>query len=187
MTLARFHKQIEIMAIGRVKVFAHLSVLFIAALILALGWRYPLISLAKMTSYFAIILVHEIGHMVVAQSKRCHVSSIELYPLWGLTNFSEPYSRLDHCFIAWGGVIAQAMVAAPLIAWVEFFGYTRSEPVNEIFNVLGYYSVVIAVFNLLPVAPLDGKIAWGLFPALLKRRSMRSAKRDREPAWRSWR
>lgn len=185
MPLAKFNKQIEIMAIRRVKVFAHSSVLLIGALILLLGWRYPLISLAKMVSYFLIILTHECGHMVAAQRKGCYVSSIELYPFWGVTNFSEPYSRLDHCVIAWAGVVAQAIVALPLIAWVELFGYTRLDAVNEILNVLGFYSIVIAAFNLFPIAPLDGKIAWGLFPALLKRKSSRMPKRA--PAWRSWR
>lgn len=142
-----------------------------------------------MASYFSIILLHEIGHVVAAQRKHCYASSIQLYPLWGVTNFSEPYSRLDHCIIAWAGVVAQAIVAVPLIAYAEIFGCTRFDPVNEIFNVLGYYSIVIAAFNLLPIAPLDGKLAWGLFPALLKRRSAsaRSANRDREPARRSWR
>jgi Zn-dependent protease len=42
-----------------------------------------------------------------------------------------------------------------------------------------------AAFNLIPIRPLDGSIAWALLPALFKRRLTRPAKR--EPAWRSWR
>ena len=184
---AKFNKQIEIMAIAGVRVFAHVSVLMIGALILLLGWQYPLISLAKMVSYFAIILLHEVGHMVAAQRKHCYVSSIELYPFWGVTHFSEPYSRLDHCVIAWAGVAAQAIVAVPLIVCVKLFGYTPFDFLNELLNVLGFYSMVIAAFNLLPVAPLDGKIAWGLFPALRRRQSASARSAKRGPAWRSWR
>ncbi len=99
--------------------------------------------------------------------------------------FSDPYSRYDHCVIAWGGVAAQAIVAVPLIAWVEIFGYTRFPPVNAALAILGFFSLSTGAFNLLPIRPLDGSIAWRLLPALLKRRPTRPIKR--EPAWRSWR
>jgi len=53
-----------------------------------------------------------------------------------------------------------------------------------------------AAFNLIPIRPLDGSIAWALLPALFRRvlcapnvstghRPTRPVKR--EPAWRSWR
>jgi Zn-dependent protease len=123
--------------------------------------------------------------MVAAQSKGCAVWSIELYPLWGITRFNEPYSSRDHCIIAWGGVIAQALVGIPLVAWVEMFGYTPYQPANAALAILGFFSLSLVVFNLLPVRPLDGAIAWRLLPTVLKRSSMRVSKR--EPGWRSWR
>lgn len=49
----------------------------------------------------------------------------------------------------------------------------------------GFFSVFVAAFNLIPAAPLDGVIAWGLLLALFKRAQNRAAKR--EPSWRSWR
>ncbi len=42
-----------------------------------------------------------------------------------------------------------------------------------------------AAFNLIPIRPLDGSIAWALLPALFRHRPTRPVKR--EPAWRSWR
>jgi membrane-associated protease RseP (regulator of RpoE activity) len=113
------------------------------------------------------------------------VSSIELYPIWGITRFTLPYSRFDHCVIAWGGVAAQAVVAAPLIAWVELFGYSRFQPVNAMLAIWGFWSLSFAVFNLLPIRPLDGSIAWGLLPARFKRSPAPPVRR--EPGWRSWR
>ena len=41
--------------------------------------------------------------------------------------------------IAWGGVVAQAIVAVPLLAWVETFGYTRFQAVNAILAILGSF------------------------------------------------
>jgi Zn-dependent protease len=57
--------------------------------------------------------------------------------------------------------------------------------VNAALTLLGFFSLTTAAFNLIPIRPLDGSIAWALLPALLNRRSARPAKR--EPAWRSWR
>jgi Zn-dependent protease len=60
-------------------------------------------------------------------------------------------------------------VAVLLIAWVELFGYSRFQPVNALLAIWGFLSLSFAVFNLLPIRPLDRSIAWGLLPALFKR------------------
>jgi len=75
------------------------------------------------------------------------VLSIELYPIWGITRFGEPYSRFEHCVIAWGGVVAQVIVGVPLVVWVEIFGYTGFQAVNAILAILGFLSLSMAVLN----------------------------------------
>jgi len=117
-----------------------------------------------------VILVHEVGHLVAAQRLGCKVNSIKLYPVFGSTDFETPWTRLDHCVIAWSGVLAQAAVALPFVAWVSAFGFTHIGVVNAIFAILGYFSLGVAVFNLLPIPPLDGATAWGLLPALRARK-----------------
>src|SRR6266404_2099061 len=112
----------EVMEINGVKVFVHWSVLLISAVVLMGAISEPATALAGLASYYGVILLHECGHMVAAQRKHCAVWSIELYLIWGITRFGEPYSRYDHCIIAWGGVVAQALVAVPLLVWVEVFG-----------------------------------------------------------------
>jgi membrane-associated protease RseP (regulator of RpoE activity) len=183
--LPKLKKLFEVMEIRRVKIFVHWSVLLIGAIILLGALEEPLLAITVLGAYYGVILLHECGHMVAAQRKGCTVWSIELYPLWGITCFGEPYSRYDHCIIAWGGVVAQAIVAVPLLVWVEVFGYTRFQAMNAILAIFGFFSLSTVVFNLLPIRPLDGAIAWGLLPALFKRSPARPAKR--EPGWRSWR
>lgn len=178
-------KLIEVMQIRNVKVYAHWSVLLLGAIILIGAVEEPLLSFMVLVSYYGVILIHECGHMVAAQSRKCPVWSIELYPIWGITRFDEPYSRHDYCVIAWGGVVAQAIIAIPLIAWVEIFGYTPYQSANAALAILGFFSISMALFNLLPLRPLDGAIAWRLLPALFKSSSTRPTKR--EPGWRSWR
>src|SRR5258707_472151 len=181
----KWKRLFEVMEIKGVKVFAHWSVLLIGAVILLGATKEPLPAFAVLGSYYGVILLHECGHMLAAKRKGCAVWSIELYPIWGITRFSEPYSRFDHCVIAWGGVVAQVIVAIPIVALTETFGYTRFEPLNTMLAMWGFFSVFVAAFNLIPAAPLDGAIAWGLIPALFKRVRTRAAKR--EPGWRSWR
>jgi Zn-dependent protease len=176
---------VEVMEIRGVKVRVHWSVLLIGGIILASAFSEPALAFTVLGSYYAMILVHECGHMIAAQHRGCAVWSIELYPIWGITHFSEPYSRFDHCIIAWAGVVAQAIVAAPLVIFFEFFGSTRFQPVNAAVAILGFFSVIVAAINLIPTTPLDGAIAWSLLPALFKRSSKRTVKR--EPGWRSWR
>jgi Zn-dependent protease len=185
MRLPKLNKLFEVMETRGVKVFAHWSVLLIGAVIMIGALEEPLLAATVLAAYYGVILIHECGHMIAAQHKGCRVWSIELYPIWGITRFSEPYSYFDRCVIAWGGVVAQAIVAVPLLIWTETFGYTRFPAVNAILTILGFFSLSVAVFNLLPIRPLDGAIAWGLLPAFLKR--LRAKPARREPGWRSWR
>jgi membrane-associated protease RseP (regulator of RpoE activity) len=57
--------------------------------------------------------------------------------------------------------------------------------VNAILAIFGFFSLSVAVFNLIPVPPLDGAIALRLLPSLFK--SPRAPRDVRESGWRSWR
>jgi Zn-dependent protease len=165
----QIEKHTKVGQIRGVDTFVHWTVILVAVLILVGVIRRPGLSLLGLAAYFGVLLIHETGHLIAAQRKGCAVS-IELYPIFGVTRFGTPHSRLDHCVIAWGGVLAQAVVAIPLLAWVALFGYTRFESINMLFAILGFFRVGVALFNLLPIAPLDGATAWGIFHALLARR-----------------
>lgn len=165
-----------------VKVYAHWSVLAISVLILLNAVKQPMISLIGLLCYWGVILLHETGHLIAAQRLGCAVFSIELYPIWGITRFGTPWSRFDHCIIAWGGVLAQCVVAIPLVTFLAIFGYTKIEVVNVVLALLGGFSLLVAVFNLLPFPPLDGAMAWRIIPAYLEKR--RSHLRPMKPTYR---
>jgi membrane-associated protease RseP (regulator of RpoE activity) len=160
------------MRIHSVDVYVHWSVLAIAIFILLGVLRHPVLSLVGLAAYLGVMLTHEFGHMIVARRLRCEVFEIELYPIFAITRFQTPWSHFDHCLIAWGGVLAQLVIAVPLVAFVVLFGYTPFNVFNEVIAILGFFSLGVAVFNLLPFRPLDGSIAWGLIPELVKRARM---------------
>ena len=169
----RLDTRTKIGKIRGVDTYVHWTVFVVAAVILAGVLRRPGLTLLGLVAYWGVLLIHETGHLIAAQRLGCEVFSIDLYPIFGVTRFGTPWSRLDHCKIAWAGVLAQAVVALPLIAWVAVFGNTRYETLNMIFVILGFFSVGVAIFNLIPAPPLDGATAWGIFPALLAERRSR--------------
>ncbi|MEW6368843.1 MAG: hypothetical protein AB1714_29795 [Acidobacteriota bacterium] len=173
----RLGRMTHILNIRGVEVHAHWTMFLVGAVMMLGAVERPLLTLVVLISYLGVLLIHETGHLVAARRRGSKVLSVRIYPIYGLTRFETPWSRMDHCVIAWGGVVAQLLVAIPLVLWVAIFGYTRSEPVNAILAILGFYSLGVVIFNLLPVPPLDGATAWGIIPALIARVRMRPRKR----------
>ena len=157
------------MQVRGVDVYLHWSVLVIGVVILMGSFERPVETLTAWTSYFSVLLIHECGHMVVAQRKGCQVHSIELYPIHGCVRYSEPWSYYDDAVIAWGGILAQASVGIPLVLFDAVFEPTRPTVLKVIIAVLGYFSIIVAVGNLLPIPPLDGAKAWYVFSGAARR------------------
>lgn len=166
-----------------VDVYFHWSILLAGGVIIAGSWPRVHLGLTVAGAGLAILLIHEWGHVYAARRRRCDVWSVEIYPVLGVTHYSAPYSRYDECVIAWGGVAAQAVVAVPFIAWVALFGYTPFDQLNAALSILGGYSLFVAIFNLLPVPPLDGATAWELIPLSIGRALNAWRRRSRQPPW----
>jgi Zn-dependent protease len=156
-----------------VDVYVHWSVFAIGVLILVGAIRSPYLSFIGVAAYLGLLILHESGHLMMARRRGYQTFSMALYPIFGLASFEAPDSRIDRALIAWGGVLAQAVVAVPLTLYIILAGYTAFEPLNAVLAILGGYSLLIAAFNLLPFRPLDGSKAWDIIPAWLEQRRMR--------------
>jgi Zn-dependent protease len=176
----RLDKKTRIGQIRGVDTYVHWTVFLVAVVILAGVARRPFLTVLGLAAYWGLLLLHETGHLIAAQQLGCMVLSIEIYPIFGVTRFGTPWSRLDHCLIAWAGVLAQMVVAIPLVIWVAIFGYSRFEALNMLFVILGFFSLAVAAFNLLPTPPLDGATAWGIFSALLAQRRAKDSSRTKK-------
>jgi len=149
--------------------FLHWSAIAIGLLLLLISLRQPIVGLILMMSYFGILLIHEIGHALVARKLNAKVYSIRIGFLHGLCEYEEPYTEWDNLLIAWGGVLAQLSVAIPLIA-LSFVVSADYYFVRLPILVLGYINLAIALFNLLPIKGFDGEIAWKIIPHLIARK-----------------
>lgn len=182
----KFERLTRVLRVRGTYIYIHWTVFLISGLLILAALRHPWVTLAAGAAWLGLIFIHECGHMLAAERKGCAVPAIDLYPIHGCCHFDQPWSRYDHCVIAWGGVIAQAVVAVPMILALLLFGYSRFEPINAVMVILGGYSVLTAVYNLLPIRPLDGAIAWGIIPEAIRRAKSRRKKKDSRPHWRSY-
>jgi Zn-dependent protease len=160
-----------------IDVYVHWSVFAIGILIFVGAIRSPFPTFIGVAAYLSLLILHESGHLIMARRRGYQAFSMGLYPIFGLASFEAPDSRIDRALIAWGGVLAQAVVAVPLTLYVTFAGYTAFEPLNAVLAILGRYSLLVAAFNLLPIRPLDGSRAWDIVPAWFEQRRMRRNQR----------
>jgi Zn-dependent protease len=160
-----------------VDVYVHWSIFAIGILILTGAIKRPASTLVGMAAYLGLLIVHESGHLIMARRRGYQPFSMALYPIFGLTSFEAPDSRIDRALIAWGGVLAQMTIAVPQTLYVVLFGYTRFEALNAGLAILGEYSLCVAAFNLLPMRPLDGAKAWDIVPAWFEQRRIRKNRR----------
>lgn len=121
-------------------------------LLFQLQARQPLWSIASFAVVvFGSILLHELGHAVVARRLKVRVGEIHIHGFGGHVTLgpSPPAKQLG---ISLAGPGAGLLLGLPL--WLLWPGV---EPVtDEIVGQLVFVNVGWSIFNLLPMAPLDG-------------------------------
>jgi len=126
------------------------------------GARAGMSSLLFMVLLFSCVLLHELGHCVVARRFGVVITSITLYPFGGIAVLNEiPREPAREILIAIAGPIVNFLIAAGLYLGVGFL--RPSEPLHSLSldpaGLLGgLYSanLTLGLFNLIPAYPLDG-------------------------------
>jgi Zn-dependent protease/CBS domain-containing protein len=121
-------------------------------------WSYISAGVAAALLLVGSILVHELAHAVVAQANGIKVDRIVLWLLGGVAQLrGEPRTpRVDLAVAAVGpltSVVLGGVFGALTIGWVAIAG------TGLVAATLGYLAVInvlLAIFNLVPAAPLDG-------------------------------
>lgn len=116
---------------------------------------------------FACVLLHELGHSLVAQSFGIKVREILLLPIGGLAKLQgEPRSPKQEVAIAVAGPAVNVVLAAAFGAWcwsmapigsMAALAESAKQPSLLTFGLLLMSgNLTLAAFNLLPIFPLDG-------------------------------
>jgi Zn-dependent protease len=104
---------------------------------------------------FGSVLLHELGHSLVAQSQGITVNSIKLFLFGGVASIERESSTPGGAFKV---AAAGPAVSLLLCVLLTLLGGTSSLPpvANGLVREVAQVNLVLALFNLLPGLPLDG-------------------------------
>ena len=119
------------------------------------GTAYWLVAVGTAVVFFVTLLAHELAHALVARAYRIQVKRITLWMLGGVTQLGgpSPTARAD-ALVALAGPATSLGIGAVSAILAVIVG--TSGLVGTALVWLASVSVLLAVFNLLPGAPLDG-------------------------------
>ncbi|HXP36378.1 MAG TPA: site-2 protease family protein [Solirubrobacteraceae bacterium] len=128
-----------------------------------------LVAVASVLSFFASLVLHELGHALVARRRGLQVAGIDLWALGGMTRTEEAKEPGTEFRVAVAGplvtllVIVACIVAGRVLTDSKTFFElavaeegTRATPVLVWLSWLATINVLVLVFNLVPAFPLDG-------------------------------
>jgi Zn-dependent protease len=157
--LANVNGSIQIGSVLGIKIRVHVLLLLLLGL-LVLGSEDASMAFLVAVTTFAIVLLHELAHSVVAMRFGLRVLDITLWPLGGMARMSDiPESTRIEGWIAVAGPLLNyvlAVIALPFVVWL----HPWSGDPSRIFARWSLYflgaNVLIGTFNLLPAFPMDG-------------------------------
>jgi Zn-dependent protease len=115
-----------------------------------------LVALATALLLFVSVVLHELGHALVALGQGVKVGSITLFLLGGVASVErECPTALGALAVALAGPLVSLALAVALLVGVHP-AIHQSVVLGEMLKQLGVLNLVLALFNLLPGLPLDG-------------------------------
>lgn len=125
---------------------------FLSSFGLALAWT---MGLAMALLLFGSVLLHELGHSLVAKSQGIQVKSITLFIFGGVASIERESKTPGEAF--------QVAIAGPAVSFALFglfFGLTQALSPSGVGQILALnlaqINLVLGLFNLIPGLPLDG-------------------------------
>lgn len=105
---------------------------------------------------FGSVLLHELGHGLVARSQGIKVNSITLFLFGGIASIDQESKTPGKAFQV---AIAGPAVSLSLFVLLSLLAYLlpgTTDPANTLLWNLGILNLFLALFNLIPGLPLDG-------------------------------
>lgn len=107
--------------------------------------------------FFVSLLLHELAHSLVAQSRGLPVREITLFALGGVSQIEkDPASPQVEFWMAFVGPLTSAVIGLICLGTARGIGGVATDPPAAMLSWLGYINLALAGFNMLPGYPLDG-------------------------------
>lgn len=118
---------------------------------------YVIMAAVSAPLFFLSIVLHELAHSVVARFYRIPVRSITLFALGGVAQITRDATRpLNELLMAVAGPLTSLLIGAVFLGVWALTGAGEESAVDAVLVGLGVMNVVLAVFNLIPLFPMDG-------------------------------
>jgi len=106
---------------------------------------------------FISVLIHELGHSLIAQKEGIKIKGITLHIFGGLAYLeSEPKTALAELKIAIAGPVASFLLSGLFYLLTLILLKTPHKALDQAFLHLSQVNFLLACFNLLPAFPMDG-------------------------------
>jgi Zn-dependent protease len=146
-----------------IRVDLHITFLLLLGFYAYLGFQSggpsgALRAVILVTLVFACVLLHELGHCLAARQRGIGVERILLFPFGGMAQFNRiPRSAADELYITIAGP-AVNFILAGLFYGLLYSGLADTLPPNLAHPLafLAWINLLLGLFNLLPVFPMDG-------------------------------
>ena len=146
----------------RIHVTFPLLLLWVATIEFAAGgdWRKIAVGLGFILAIFGMVVLHELGHALVAKKFGVRTRDITLLPIGGVARLERIPRRPAHeLWISLAGPAVNAVLAIVLFSVVA----AQRLPIEEVpvmdqgfLARLAWANMALALFNLLPAFPMDG-------------------------------
>ncbi|MGO9262286.1 MAG: site-2 protease family protein [Bryobacteraceae bacterium] len=111
---------------------------------------------------FASVLLHEVGHALVARRYGIRTIEIVMFPIGGVSRPERQPKAREELWIALAGPLVNLLIAAALLGWMAAQqGFVALEQLREptdanLAERIALGNLVLCLFNLLPAYPMDG-------------------------------
>lgn len=137
--------------------------LLIFLLVIGVGERQSGVMTALyVLALFASVLLHELGHALVAGLYGIRTTEIVMYPIGGVSVLNASPKAAEEFWIAISGPLVNGLIAAGLFAWLatrhQFLPFELlKDPTDaNLAQRIATGNFLLFLFNLLPAYPMDG-------------------------------
>jgi len=108
---------------------------------------------------FVCVLLHELGHSIVAKKHGTNIQGITLFLFGGVSSLEEiPRNPKVEFKMALAGPSISLLIGSILIIFYEILktNIPLDNPYLRLLWLMGYINIVLFIFNLIPAFPMDG-------------------------------
>ena len=111
---------------------------------------------------FASVLLHELGHALVARRYDIATTEIVMFPIGGVSRPERAPKPREELWISLSGPLVNFVIAGGLMAWMAAqkgfvaFEQLRQPTDANLVERIALGNLILGVFNLLPAYPMDG-------------------------------